>query len=204
MGRVDLFGVRFQPSGAYPFLRTPLSEITDRIESLDSLIGRDADETIERIAAAAGFEDRICVFEGFFLGSLNASETSDDTACRLSRAVLERRGQISVSELCSYSGLGERTLERTFQRFVGLPPKTFARIIRFQHLVRRIETADSNRLLETALDFGYYDQSHMIREFREFACKSPLAYFEETHRISELFTSDHMSDSYNTRLGAER
>lgn len=198
-GRVDLFGVRFHPSGAFPILRIPLSEVSDKVVALDSLIGPDATEVGEMIAAADGLEDRKRVFESFCLRSLNAFSAEVDLPGRLSRSIIERRGQISISELCAYSGLGERTLERNFQRFIGLPPKTFARIVRFQNVVRRIEAVQSTSLLDTALDFGYYDQSHMIREFREFAGKSPLAYFEETHRLSELFTtSGPVSDSYNT------
>ena len=198
-GRVDLFGVRFHPTGAFPILRIPLSELTNRVEAFDSLVGREATEVWERIAEAESFEDRVRVFEGFCLRSLHGLSTDDDLPRLLSHVITDRRGQISVSELCSMSGLAERTLERTFQRCVGLPPKTFARIVRFQNVVRRIELSESANLLNTALAFGYYDQSHMIREFREFAGKSPLAYFEETHPISELFTtSGPVSDSYNT------
>lgn len=197
-GRVDLFGVRFHPNGAFPLLRTPLCELTDQVEPLDSLIGSDAEEIAEMIAGASEFRSRGQLFEHFFLRSLDGFDNRVDLLGWLCRSITDQRGQISVSDLCEFFGVVERTLERTFQRFVGLPPKTFARIIRFQNVVRRIEAADTTSLLDTALDFGYYDQSHMIREFREFAGQSPLAYFEETHRISELFTSDHLSDSYNT------
>ena len=64
----------------------------------------------------------------------------------------------------------------------------FARIIRFTGVVRSIEATDSFGLLDTALSFGYYDQSHMIHDFNEFAGTSPLQYFEATHRLSEFFT----------------
>jgi methylphosphotriester-DNA--protein-cysteine methyltransferase len=198
-GRVDLFGIRFHPSGAFPFLRIPLVELTDQVEALDSIVGREAHEMSDAIAAANCFEDRVREFERFCLRSLSSSSTEDDIPRRLSLAITTRRGQVSVSELCRFSGLGERTLERIFQRNVGLPPKTFARIVRFQNVVRSIEAADSSGLLDTALAFGYYDQSHMIRDFREFSGKSPLAYFEEMHRISEFFTNaSDVSDSYNT------
>jgi AraC-like DNA-binding protein len=197
-GRVELFGVRFHPGGAYPLLRMPMRVLSDRVEPLDSVIGADADEISETIEAANDFEGRVRAFERFCFERMNGSGTGNDLAARLVQSVIAHRGPFSVSELSVSSGLGERTLERIFQRFVGLSPKTFARIVRFQHVVRRIEAAESESLLDTALDLGYYDQSHMIREFREFAGKSPLAYFEETHRISELFTSDHLSDLYNT------
>ena len=198
-GRISLFGVRFHPSGAFPLLRTPMYELADRVEPLDFLIGPDASEIVERIAAANSFRARMRIFERFLVRSLDGFERNDDLPGRLAKTIVERHGQISVSELGASFGLGERRLERTFQRFIGLSPKIFARIVRFQNVVRRIERAESTSLLDTALDFGYYDQSHMIREFREFSGKNPLAYFEETHRISELFTTSRpVSDSYNT------
>ncbi len=203
-GRVDLFGVRFHPAGAFPFLRMPLSEITDRVEALDSIIGRDAKLIEQKIANANSFEDRVCAFEGQCLESLNRLPVEDDRAQRLSLEISRRKGQISISGLCDFSGIGERKLERIFKRYIGLSPKTFARVVRFQNVVRRIEAASSMSMLDTALDLGYFDQSHMIREFREFAGKSPSAYFDETHRLSELFTSDHLSDSYNTSGRSER
>jgi transcriptional regulator GlxA family with amidase domain len=97
-------------------------------------------------------------------------------------------GRMSVRELVERSGVGERRMERIFARYVGVSPKVFARIARFSGVVRSIETADSFGLLDTALSFGYYDQSHMIHEFNEFAGTSPLQYFEATHGLSELFT----------------
>jgi AraC-like DNA-binding protein len=203
-GHVDLFGVRFHPSGAFSVLGMPLRELTDRIEALDSVIGREARQLEEMIFSARDFHDRIHLFETFCVESVNGLSAGDGLAGRLVQTIVDHRGRISVSDLRSISGFGERKLERTFQRFVGLSPKTFARIVRFQSVVRRIETVESADLLDTALDFGYYDQSHMIREFREFSGKSPVAYFEEKHRISELFTTSvPASDSYNTLEGPQ-
>ena len=96
---------------------------------------------------------------------------------------------MSVKDLVVRSGIGERRIERMFDKYVGVSPKMFSRIVRFRGVVRSIETAESFGLLDTALSFGYFDQSHMIHEFNEFAGTSPIAYFEQTHRLSELFTS---------------
>ncbi|MCJ1888541.1 hypothetical protein LNN38_27120, partial [Pseudomonas sp. LA21] len=63
------------------------------------------------------------------------------------------------------------------------------RIQRFQSFVREIEAAELPNILDSALAAGYYDQPHLIREFRDFAGSSPLEYFKQTHRISELFTT---------------
>lgn len=188
-GRVELFGVRFYPHAGTVFHGLPMAELTDEIVSLDTVIGRHADELYELIAEAGTFEACVAAFETALMSAAAKMNGDHNLAGRLSECVIANSGRISVSHLRDSFGLTERRLERIFDRTIGLSPKMFTRIVRFQNVVRNVEMAESPDLLDAALSFGYYDQSHMIREFREFAGKSPLSYFEETHRISELFTT---------------
>lgn len=188
-GRVDLFGVRFHPHAGSIFFSLPMAELTDEIVSLDSVIGRHANALEELISGEETFEARAAVFEAALVSAATRTNGDHSLAARISERVIASTGRISVSVLRDSFGLTERRLERIFNRSIGLSPKMFTRIVRFQNVVRHVEMAESADLLDTALSFGYYDQSHMIREFNEFAGKSPLAYFDETHRISELFTT---------------
>ena len=186
-GRVSLFGVRFCPHGAIGLLGVGMSSLTDHVVPLENVVGGLSSELEARIAEAATFEERIAIIEA----ALSTRRANGDLsiATGLTEMIGESGGQMSVRELVDCSGMGERRIERIFDKYVGLSPKVFSRIVRFRGVVRSIEAADSFGLLDTALSFGYYDQSHMIHEFGEFAGTSPLAYFEETHRLSELFTS---------------
>lgn len=163
-----------------------MSSLTDHVLPLADVFGL-SDELETRIAAAAAFEDRVAVVETF-LGS-RRSNGDVSIAARLADAIADSGGRMSVKELVARTGVGERRMERMFDKYVGVSPKVFSRIVRFRGVVRSIEAADSFGLLDTALSFGYYDQSHMIHEFNEFAGTSPLGYFDQTHRLSELFTS---------------
>ena len=186
-GAVNLFGVRFQPAGAYAFFGVPLNELTDRVDSLFDVIRlHTLDQTIRD---AETFEDRTSIFEAEMLRLLSHRSLADPIAIAATQMIAASSGQISVTRLTEHFGVTERKLERLFNKSVGVSPKLFSRIVRFRNVVRQIEAADSPDLLDTALEFGYYDQSHMIRDFNEFAGTSPLNYFDETHRISELFTS---------------
>jgi len=186
-GRVSLFGVRFRPHGANGFFGVAMSSLTDQIVPLETVVGGLSVELESRIAEVSTFEERVASIEL----ALSARRANGDLsiAAGLTEMIGESGGQMSVRELVDCSGMGERRIERIFDKYVGLSPKVFSRIVRFRGVVRSIEAADSFGLLDTALSFGYYDQSHMIHEFGEFAGTSPLAYFEETHRLSELFTS---------------
>ena len=186
-GRVSLFGIRFQPFGAYEFLGIPLSELTDAVVPLDTVIGRRCVELEQKIGSAADFQTRVAAAERE-LASISPHTRAPQILQPMISEIQSSLGRKTVGDLRHAYGLSERQLQREFARRVGVSPKTFSRIVRFQNLVRRIERSADPNLLESALELGYYDQSHMIREFNEFAGKSPLFYFRETHRLSDLFT----------------
>jgi AraC-like DNA-binding protein len=186
-GRVSLFGVRFRPYAASGFLGVAMSALTDHVGPLSDVIGGSSGGLESRIAEAATFEERVFLVESALLSRPPNGDTA--IVAGLTQMISDSCGRMSVKELVDRSGIGERRIERMFDKYVGVSPKVFSRIVRFRGVVRSIEAADSFGLLDTALSFGYFDQSHMIHEFNEFAGTSPVGYFEQTHRLSELFTS---------------
>lgn len=184
-GKVSLFGVRFKPAGAFGVFRFPLSQLTDRIECLGDIWGSNEDRLHEKLASAGNVNDRIYVFERY-LDELDVTEL----ACfkEMEHAVCSLEiGRISVSKLAIELGWSERRLERRFDQHIGLSPKFFSRINRFQRLIRTLESGTVDDLAGTAIECGYYDQPHMNREFASFAGTSPMAFLESSHRMSELF-----------------
>jgi transcriptional regulator GlxA family with amidase domain len=100
----------------------------------------------------------------------------------LSAAVAEFEssgGSTDVAGVADQLGLSSRQLQRRFRDAVGISPKLFSRMQRFQRVFQAMEarTAESERLdwVSTAMDCGYYDQAHLIRDFREFSGKAPMA-----------------------------
>lgn len=187
-GRVSLFGVRFRPHAAFVFLGVGMSSLTDHVVPLSDVIDGASEELESRVQNATTFAERVAAVEAVLSNRINRSNSEESLAAGLSGLISDSGGRTSIRELVDRSGIGERRVERIFSKHVGVSPKMFARIVRFQGVVRSIEAADSFGLLDTALSFGYYDQSHMIHDFNEFAGTSPLQYFEATHRLSELFT----------------
>lgn len=188
-GRVSLFGVRFRPHAAFGFLGVAMNSMTDHVLSLSDVIGGASEEIESQIVEAASFEERVAIAESLLMARLDSWKGETAVAAGVVGMVSVSGGRISIRDLVDQSGIGERRMERIFAKHVGVSPKVFARIVRFNGVVRNIESADSADLLDAALSFGYYDQPHMILEFREFAGTSPLQYFRATHRLSELFTS---------------
>lgn len=186
-GRTALFGIRFQPDGAFPFLRLPLSELTDRIESLDSFWGGDAKIVEEQIYLASTFEQRVKIAERFLLRNLIDDDAYDSSVGIAVDILSLNRGLVSIENLARRTDISERQLVRKFQRHIGVSPKFFSRVIRMQSILSELKSVKRADTLNLALSNGFYDQSHFIKEFREFSGQSPTMFLENQHQLSEVF-----------------
>jgi AraC-like DNA-binding protein len=198
-GRVKLFGVRFHPGGAYPFLQFPLSELTDQIIGFDSVWNRGGKELADRIQSARSVRERIGITEMTLLARLEQRRSVDRRVDAVVKTIVAREGLVSLERLRRNLGISERQLERKFQTTVGITPKFLCRTLRFQKVFKAVERHQTVNWGFIASECGYYDQAHFIHDFREFSGQNPTAYFSQDHEMSEYFTrKNRLSDFYNT------
>ncbi|MBJ6764317.1 AraC family transcriptional regulator [Myxococcaceae bacterium JPH2] len=172
-------GIRFRPGGARPFLSVALNELTGTQLCLDTLWPRAlADEWTERLLEAPGPEASLEVMEELLLGRLPLLKPDAALAHAVQR-IWASRGQVTVESLESTLGVGARQLERRFQAAVGLAPKVLCRIARMQHAVEWLKRTPTLPGAQLALAAGYFDQAHLVREFRALVGVSPGAYARE-------------------------
>jgi transcriptional regulator GlxA family with amidase domain len=187
---VRVVGVRFWPGGAYPFLEIPQDEIAGRVVALDSIWGAFGRELHLKIADALTPVDSVKQVEAMMLARLDKFRKHDDGVLKAIALILRSGGLEPVASLAANLGLSMRKLDRTFNTRVGLTPKTLSRIVRFQQVFKILETEVRARdWARIALDCGYYDQAHFVKEFREFSGKAPTFYFAEQNAMSEHFTA---------------
>ena len=201
-GCVDLLGVRFRPAGALPFLRLPAHELSGRYVSLDALSPRLSGAITDRLYVIPTIATRLSALEGVLLAWIRDARPPDAYCEEAVRWILARRGRDSICGLTRHLGISERMLERRFDESVGLSPKLFSRIIRFQSVFQSAQQAGPLNWAAVAADCGYYDQAHFIRDFREFSGQSPAELFSQAAPLTESFTrASRASDLYNTRAG---
>jgi AraC-like DNA-binding protein len=172
-GMVDLFGIRFRPGGAVAFVPAPARELTDRAVALREF-WRGAPELEERLYHASP-EARIRIVEDALLGRAPGA-APDPRVAHVSRLIERSGGSMPVTALHMAVGLTRRHLERVYLERVGLTPKTACRVARVQTALERLRAGGVSSLSRLALDCGWYDQSHMNRDFRELAGASPATY----------------------------
>jgi AraC-like DNA-binding protein len=171
-GRIEIMGVRFKPGGAYRFLPFPLDHFTDNNIPTAEIWGREGAYLEEAILESSTALHRQQLMEEF----LSARLDNTTPRLRLDAAIDEiitSRGQTRIHDLAGQIGLSSRQLEREFRASVGVSPKALARIMRFQNLLRLVGEGPLREWSYLALESGYSDQPHMVREFREFSGQSP-------------------------------
>jgi AraC-like DNA-binding protein len=174
-GWAGCFGIRFRPGGAWPFLACPVDELTGSILDLSLLQGREARELAQRITEAPDWPSRCEAARRWLLERL--SPAPQDRAVEYAvQAIQASHGTVSVSALAGGLGLSRRSLERRFRRRVGLLPKQLARVLRFQRALQLRAVATPGGWPAIALECGYYDQAHLIRDFRQFSGQTPAAF----------------------------
>lgn len=197
-GRVQILGIRFAPGGTLPFFPCSPGELTNRITPLADAANALEQELSGRIFEARSLPEKIRLLETALIKHLLTVDSGRASLQGAISRIIRAGGQTSIDLLANDLGISGRQLERRFLNEVGLGPKLLCRILRFQQVFRAVESADPN-WAKIAADCGYYDQAHLIRDFRQFAEQTPGLLFEQFTSFTEVFTrKNRMSDFYNT------
>ena len=166
---IQQMGVYFRAAGARAFTRLPPCELADRIAPLDEVWGRAAFRMEEQLHASASDDDRVRVFEAGLLAQLLAPSRA--RLHRIAEEILRDGGTRPIADLAFAAGVSRQHLTRVFREEIGVTPKLYARLARF----RTALAWPGKDWAQTAADLGYFDQSHLIADFRQFAGLTPAA-----------------------------
>ncbi len=184
MQHASMMGVHFKPGGAFRFFGEVIGELANRHLPLELLWGRTALALREKLCSARSPRRRFRILEETLLARLQ--RFTEHPAVALALDIFGPAGVgDSVRAAASRVGLSERRLIQLFTAHVGLTPKLFCRVLRFQHARKVTQQSASLNWAELALACGYYDQSHFIRDFQTFSGFCPTEYLRR--RGSSLF-----------------
>lgn len=163
--------VNLTPLGARRLLGMPMRELTNRLFSLEEVLGGWATATVERLAEAPGRAARIALLDEALSGRIDEAPEPDRRVGWAWSRLVATRGTVSVASIAAELGWSHRHLVSRFHDQIGLAPKVAARVLRFEHATGRLRSGMS--LADTAATCGYYDQAHMSRDFRAMAGATP-------------------------------
>jgi AraC-like DNA-binding protein len=183
-GGIDQIGVKFKPMGLFALLHQPLSAIANQLIHVTNLEDTSLNELGEQVFDAPTDGARLELINRFFLQRLLVAEPPEPLVEQALQTILHRQGNVRVDELSQQLGTHYKALERKFKIYVGLTPKTFARVVRFKHTYKQFH-AIAPHDPSFFLDLGYYDQNHFIKDFKYFLNTTPTAYRRKSSAISD-------------------
>jgi AraC-like DNA-binding protein len=174
----ELLGIHFNFGGAFPFLNFPFDELYGQNVTLAEVWGEKAAiELIDRLYAARTVDLKFQVLEQWLMGRAKHPLKHHPAVSLAIKEFQKDIHLLSSSTMADRVGFSQRHFIQLFRDEVGLTPKLFCRIQRFQQVIQSVHRRDDVDWTDVALDCGYFDQSHFIHDFRKISGLSPTEYF---------------------------
>ncbi|KUJ56138.1 MULTISPECIES: helix-turn-helix transcriptional regulator [Bacteroidota] len=174
-------GVYLQPTALKAIFNIDAFELTNQHIPIDCIT---ADPILEQLANAASISEKIEIISNFFLERIQQVKVY---AAKADFATLLLNNGKTLKDVQMEMNLSERSLERLLKQYVGISPKVFSRIVRFQSGLQALRQNDFNNLTGIVYQNDYFDQSHYIREFKEFTGMNPKQFIHQTNEKVENF-----------------
>jgi AraC-like DNA-binding protein len=168
--------IAFKKGQAAPFFPFPMNEIADRVMDADLVWGREFGNLREKLLATKAIHQRFKVVEEFLLCKFRSRLAIDPCVAFAVREMTSHPATISIARMNAHIGYSQKHFTELFRRHVGVTPKAYLKIMRFQRVVQTITAAESIDWTRVALDCGFYDQAHFIHDFKRFAGFTPAQF----------------------------
>jgi len=187
-GKFNTIGVYFYPDAVKSIFGFSAVEITNTCLDVD-LTSKKTDYNLsERLLNASSQAHQIELISGYLINLITKNRNvPDDLTQHAVSKMISSNGNITLKELQQDLRLSERSFERRFNQHIGISPKLFSRVCRFQASLSQLRNNKYNILTDVAFENGYADQSHFIRSFKEFTGFSPEQYQKQSNELVENF-----------------
>ncbi len=178
-GASGMIGIKFKPAALSLLFDLDFSLFTDKVIPLESVLSEQCNQILQVAPCLENKANFISNFEGFLKRAAASFDSSKSNIAKATALISETHGLMAISKLCQQLNKSERQLERLFSRHIGLSPKFYSRIIRLAHIFDLMQAKD-NSWSDLVYKSGFYDQSHFIKNFKEFTGEDPSSYgFDE-------------------------
>ncbi len=198
-GALEDFAIFFQPDGMYRLFSIPMYELINQDFEGHEVVGAFISQVYQRLGECRSFEERVTLVNELLWRRARASRDCDGISAAANQ-ILVGGGRLAIAALADRAGLSMRQFERKFIERVGMRPKLFARIARFEAALDGKARFAARSWTDVAHQFGYYDQMHMVHDFAEFTGETPtetLIHFETVfrERLVKLRSAEHPQEN---------
>jgi AraC-like DNA-binding protein len=183
-GATHVVGVKLKPASLTRLFALDMHSLNDRVLDI-SMVLKDPAALINIVALSENNEEIVASLSKYFKG-LPGIDSQPGPVDKAIDMIFVKNGMVTGAELCEEAGVGERQLENLFNKWVGLSPKLYSRIIRFNYIFQLVNEKHKN-WTDLTYEAAYYDQSHFIRNFKSFTGESPSAYAFDEKNMANFF-----------------
>lgn len=184
-GQVGMIGVVFWPAGLSHLLGIPMLTFTDQRIDLNLILGKEAAQLEQQLLESTTNQQRIMLLEQWLLKKLCTSAHKTDVVDSALGIIIQHKGILSISQLSDDLCISPRQFRRRFNEKVGVSPKLFSRIKRFNY-ISQLSLTSSSVWMDIVHKGGYYDQAHFVRDFCDFSGKKPSEFVNYSRALATL------------------
>lgn len=171
-----VFGIKFKPGAFYPFVKSPMSKLTNTSISLCDAFGVDTAALEDAILSLEDTEKRIELAEHFLRERLPERDENVALINQIVDHIITHRAITRVDDVVRHLHLNKRTLQRLFSQYVGASPKWVIQRYRLHEATEQLDNGGVVDWPRLALELGYFDQAHFIKDFKSIVGKTPAEY----------------------------
>lgn len=177
------FGIRLKPESLRQLFDLPVASLFNDFTELENVLGKNINRLVEQVYGLADVQAVIAVVETFLLAQLRNLDAGQNYLIEATRLIRQSKGSLSIEALSEHLFVSKRQLERSFKDNYGTTPKMYQRIVRFRNAYEYFyKTSTAPNWLDISYTFGYSDQAHFIRDFKEFAHDVPTVVFQDVEQ----------------------
>ena len=185
-GKSGVFGIKMQPTAIHELFHLDMNSIVDTVIPIPEELKKRFHTIFTIAISKLSFEEKVIQIQEWFSALILKSSTKQHAVSEIVQAIIQTKGKLTLDELSSKSSFSKRSIERYFKKAVGLSPKHYIRIIRFSQIFHHVQ-AHKNDWSDIAYLCGYYDQSHFIKNFKEFTGERPSNYGFDEKNMANFF-----------------
>jgi AraC-like DNA-binding protein len=175
-GQSHVFGIKFTPGGFRPFLHSPASALANRTIPAQLILGEEVGTLQAVLVSSCKEAEKMEAANAFFRARVPEPNKTIALASQLVGRILEKPDIKTVNDLVTRAGIGKRTIQRIFNDYVGVSPKWVIRRYRLHEVIEKFDSFSRPHWARLAVELGYFDQAHLINDFKSIVGFSPTQY----------------------------
>lgn len=172
--------IRFQPGGLFKLLRIPMTQLVHQNFEADLILGREINEVQEQLTEAKSYDDMLALLNRYFLKKISQIKDISHPIDKIGQLILNKPQDFKLEKTAKEACLSHTQFEKRFAQTIGITPKYYARICRFYQAYELKEYRPQLDWLSVAVETGYNDYQHLVKDFKQFAGTTPNALIQES------------------------